>query len=175
MKTLILVVTMMLFTMPALAVTYEWEDAQGTVNFTEDLGNVPKKYRMKARIVGDEEPSPTEVKEGIVKPAPKQQSPGNKEGIPVAKPVDKQVYGGKDAAAWKAEFAAANADLRAGEKQLVELRSRLNDTSGMSRTEYLSIQNTIKNVESSVLEQRKKLNALKQEAEKVEVPADLMD
>jgi hypothetical protein len=166
---------MMLFTMPALAVTYEWEDAQGTVNFTEDLGNVPKKYRMKARIVGDEEPSPAEVKEGMVKPAPKQQTQGNKEGTPVAKPADKQVYGGKDAAAWKAEFAAVNADLRAGEKQLVELRSRLNDTSGMSRTEYLSIQNTIKNLESNLLERRKKLNALKQEAEKAGVPADLMD
>jgi cell division protein FtsL len=45
----------------------------------------------------------------------------------------------------------------------------------MSRSEYLSIQSTIKTIELSVLEQRKKLNELKQEAEKAGVPADLME
>lgn len=175
MKTLMLLLTMTLFTIPALAETYIWEDAQGTVNFAEDLGKVPKKYRKKARVVGEEEAPPTEVKEGKGKPSPQQQTQGVKERVPDAKPDDKLVYGGKAAAAWKAEFSAITPDLKAAEKQLVEYRNRLKDTSGMSRSEYLGIQSTIKAIESSVLEQRKKLNELKQEAEKAGVPADLME
>lgn len=183
MKTFLVVITMAFFAATAFAETYVWEDDNGTVNFTEDLGNVPKKYRKRVRIVGEEEPAAAEVPEGKEKPAVRKQAEGgrgeapqgNKEGAPAAKEDKKAVYGGKDASAWKSEFAGINADLKANEKHLVEFRNRLKDTSGMSRSEYLSIQNTLKSLEYTVLGLRKKLDDLKQEADKAGVPVELME
>ncbi len=183
MKTFLVVITMVFFAVPALAETYTWKDDQGTVNFADDLGKVPKKYRKKARIVGEEEPAAAEVPDGNEKPAVRKQTEGgrgeapqgNKEGAPAAKEDKKAVYGGKDASAWKSEFAGINAELKANEKQLVEFRNRLKDTSGMSRSEYLGIQNTLKSLEYTVLGLRKKLEDLKQEAGKAGVPAELME
>ena len=57
MKAALLVITLVLFAVPVCAETYVWEDEQGTVNFAEDLGKVPKNYRKKARLAGEEEPS----------------------------------------------------------------------------------------------------------------------
>ena len=183
MKTFLMVITMAFFAVTAFAETYVWEDDHGTVNFADDLGKVPKKYRKKARIVGGEEPAPAEVQEEKDKPAVQTQtevgrgeSPqANKAVAPAAKIDMKAVYGGKDASAWKSEFAGINADLKAYEKQLVENRDRLKDTSGMSRSEYLGIQNTLKSLEYTILGQRKKLDDLKQEAGKAGVPAELME
>jgi Domain of unknown function (DUF4124) len=183
MKIFLVVITMVFFAVPALAETYTWKDDQGTVNFADDLGKVPKKYRKKARIIGEEEPAAAEAPEGKEQPAVQQQTEGGrgqapqagKEAAPAAKVNKKAVYGGKDASDWKSEFGGINADLKANEKQLVEFRNRLKDTSGMSRSEYLSIQNTIKSLEYTVLGLRKKLDDLKQEADKAGVPAELME
>ena len=166
-----------LFALPAIAETYTWEDDQGTVNFTEDLGNIPAKYRKKVKIVGEEEVlSPAAIGESE-KPGAKGKGTGElKEGVPSVKQDKKnRVYGGKDADAWKSEFRSLNADLNASEKQLVEYRNRLNDTSSMSRSEYLGLQNTIKSIEYSVVGQKKKLDDLKKEAETAGVPANLME
>ncbi|SRR6266567_3433409 len=183
MKTFLVVIILAFSAGMALAETYTWKDDQGTVNFADDLGKIPKKYRKKARIVGEEEPAAAEVPEGKEQPAlPKQteggrgEAPqGNKGGAPAAKTDMKAVYDGKEASAWKSEFAGINAELKANEKQLVEFRNRLKDTSGMSRSEYLSIQNTLKSLEHTVLGLRKKLDDLKQEADKAGVPAELME
>jgi uncharacterized protein DUF4124 len=167
---------------PAFAETYTWEDDQGTINFTEDLGKVPKKYRKKARIIGEEEPSTAEVKEEKVPPAmqPKESSQGdvsleNKKSAPTSKLDNKAMYGEKDGAAWKSEFAAMKADVKAAEDQLVANRNRLKDISAMSREEYLTLQDTIRSNEKNVLGLRKKFDELKKEAESAGVPAELME
>lgn len=183
MKTLVVFMTMMFFAVPAIAETYIWEDERGTVNFSGDLGNVPKKYRKKARIVGGEEPPSAEAKDEKEKPAARQQADSSKgEAVPVSgksapapEPDKKVVYGGKDADVWKSEFGAVKAELKAAESQLAENRDRLKDTSGMSRQEYLSINNTIKHFEYRVLELRKKLDGLKRDAAAADVPAELMN
>ena len=51
----LLVLLLLLYPLSAVAVTYEWTDEKGTVNFTEDLGNVPKKYRKKVKVLGADE------------------------------------------------------------------------------------------------------------------------
>ena len=168
---------MVFFALPAIAETYTWEDDQGTVNFTEDLGNVPKKYRKKVKVVGEEAlPSP-EVKEGGEKPAAKGKGTGGprKETSAGKQDTKKAMYGGKDADAWKSAFESLNGELKAAEKQLVEYQGRLKDTGSMSRSEYLSIQNTIKSLENAVLVRRKKLDELKSEAGIAGVPAELME
>ena len=175
MKIWILCISMVLFALPVVAETFTWEDDQGTVNFTEDLGKVPKKYRKKVKIVGEEEFPPQEANVGEGKPAVKIKAEGAREPKEKAPAVQQAVYGGKDAKAWQLEYKSLDADVKAAEKQLVEIRNRMKDTSGMSRTEYLNLQSTIKSLESSVLERRKKLDDFKKEAGTAGVPADLME
>ena len=177
MKTGIIVAILVMFAVPAAAVTYTWVDDQGTVNFTEDLGNVPPQFRKKAKVLGAEEettpPAAGETKEEPKPPLQPKESGRTAEKPAVEKKELQKTYGGKSAETWKAEFGQLNAEVKAAEDQLVELRSRLGDLSKMSRGEYLTIQNTIRNSENRVVGLRKKRDALNQEADKAEVPADL--
>jgi uncharacterized protein DUF4124 len=179
MKISVFCISMVLIALSAIADTYTWVDDQGTVNFTEDLGNVPARYRKKVKVFGDVELPPAEVNEGGEKPARKGKVEGAREikpGAPAAgKDKKKAVYGGKESETWKAEFAALDADVKAAEKQLVETRHRMQDTGGMSRYEFLTLQNTLKSLENSVLLRRKKLEELKKEAETAGLPAELME
>ena len=160
----LLAVMILLYPLSALAVTYEWTDERGTVSFTEDLGNVPKKYRKKAKVLGAEE-SDAPRTDAAAEPA--------KAKPAVADEVQtKKQYGGKDEKAWRAEFAAARRELQQAETELADLRARLNDTSKMSRSEYLTIRNTINPSESRVPALKKKLDLLKESADRAGVPAD---
>lgn len=166
---------LMSFAVPAMAETYTWTDDRGTMNFTEDYGRIPKKYRKKARKVGEENAAPPAVETGEAPAAIKPALPvETKEQAPEAVKGEKKAqYGGKDGEAWRNEFGKMRADLKAAEDQLVESRSRLDDTSRMSRSEYLSLQYSIRNIEKRVLELRKQLQELETEATKAEVPAEL--
>jgi hypothetical protein len=177
MKNCIIITILLVFAAPAIAVTYTWMDDRGTVNFAEDLGSIPKKYRKKAKAVGVEEEAapavPRERKEEVT-PVPKVKATESAEEQPVAEKKEfKKIYGDKTAAAWKSEFGQLNADTKAAEDQLVELRAKLSDTSKMSRSDYLSFQKTIRNVEERILGLRKKRDALNEDANKAEVPAEL--
>jgi Domain of unknown function (DUF4124) len=179
MKVFVISIALLIISLPVLAVTYTWEDDQGTVNFTEDLGNVPTKYRKKVKVVGEEDLLPAESDTTVDKTPVKAKvkgAGGAQEGALPAKQFDmKAVYGDKDAAAWKAEYEALDADVKAAEKQLVEYRNRLKDTSTMSRSEYLSIQATIHSIENNVVMRRQKLEELKQQAADAGVPSGLME
>lgn len=180
MKIYLLCIVAVLFALPSFADTYTWVDNQGTVNFTEDLGNVPAKYRNKVKVLSEEEPPPAEVNQGGEKPSAKvkpdaAREPRGEGAKAPGRDKAKMVYGGKTAETWKSEFGALDADLKASEKQLVETRNLVKDTSGMSRTDYLTIQNTLRAIENSVLMRRKKIEDLRREAEAAGVPTGLMD
>ncbi len=168
-----------LVALPVLADTYTWVDDQGTVNFTEDLGNVPPKYRKKVRILGEEAPPPSTTNEGGEAPAAKEKggAAARVKGAPQGAGEDgkKEIYGGKDVERWKSEFAAANAELKSSETLLSEYQDRLKDTSNMSRAQYLSIQNSIKSLENSVRVRKNRLDELKRNAEAAGVPASAME
>jgi hypothetical protein len=153
----LLVLLLLLVPFAANAVTYEWTDEAGTVNFTEDLGHVPKKFRKKAKVLnGDDAP------QIIVDPEP---AKGNKEaGAPKKGGLSKEQL------AQRNEYATAKANLKAAENEAAELRARLNDTSKMSRTEFLTLQNTLKQAEFRVQEQKKKVDQLRISAEKAGIP-----
>jgi hypothetical protein len=176
MRTVIMIAVLTLFAVPALAVTYEWVDKQGTVNFTEDLGNVPKEYRKQVKIVGEEEDKSTAVSEdssGEAKGG--SQAKGKDKDTAQAAPEkeQKKSYGGKSADAWKREFADVNGKIRSEEEQLADLKDRMKDTSKMSRGEYLSIQMSINASESKLKSLRQKLDSLTSEADRAGVPSDL--
>lgn len=162
MKKLLLVV-LLVYPMTALAATYQWTDERGTVNFAEDLGKVPKKYRKKARLLDDAGGGVPQVTETTTE-------------LPKAKgddePKAKKSFGGKDESAWRREFAGANYNIRQSESEIAALKGRLSDTSKMSRVEYLSIQNSIKNMESRLQQQKQALDSLREAADRAGVPAE---
>jgi hypothetical protein len=174
MKTSIIVAILVLLAVPVGAVTYMWEDSQGTVSFTEDLGSIPQKYRKKAKILGAEEevapPAPVQMKEEL---KPGQRDKGKGETIEQAAPAEKKkTYGGKTGDTWRMEFAQNRRDIKAAEDQLDELQGRMKDTSKMSRGEYLSIQLEVKSVESRLQRLKSKRDALTEEARRAGVPAE---
>ena len=167
----LLVAMLLLFPLSALGETYQWTDEQGTVNFAEDLGKVPKKYRKKAKPLGDgaEAAPQSAAPQGAVKgtePAPKVQGKGEGEL------KEKQLFGGKDEVAWRREFVGARHSVKLAESDLADLRLRLSDTSKMSRTEYLSIQNGIKQLEVRLQQQQMRFDQLREQADKLGVPQE---
>jgi hypothetical protein len=177
------VVFLLLFTVPAFAETYKWVDDKGTVNFTENLGSVPKKYRKNVKIIDGNEaavPQVTDIDESSKGKAKAKADVNNEtkdgDGATAGKERNKKtVYAGKDETVWKAEFRKLNADIRASEEQLDEINARLSDPSKLSRSEFVSLQNTVKNIDYRLKELRKKLDTLDEAATKAGVPAELRD
>jgi len=160
----LLVVLLLLYPLSASAVTYEWTDESGTVNFTEDLGNVPKKYRKKAKVLGADESGTPQIIENTEPVKGKPRDAGNVK--------EKKAPGAKEEAALSNEYRSAKANLDATEQEIVELRARMEDTSKMSRSEYLTLQNTLKQDEFRVQDQRKKVDQLREKADKAGVSLD---
>ncbi|MFZ3209288.1 MAG: DUF4124 domain-containing protein, partial [Geobacteraceae bacterium] len=180
---LLVSIALLAFTTSVHAETYKWIDDKGTINFTEDLGNVPPKYRKTVRIVGvEEESGSAETAGNADKGGPEKDSAAAepkgkvKEVAPSGKQENKKtLYGDKDAETWRREYGIVKSDLRGVEEQLVANRKMLQDTTKMSRGEYLGITNTNKALESRILDLREKLNALKQSATSAGVPTDLLE
>ena len=160
----LLAVLLLVYPLSALAQTYEWTDERGTVNFAEDLGKVPKKYRKKVKVVGGEESGAPQTSEVVEPLKPKQK-------VDESSKV-KKLYGGKDDSAWRKEFAAAQGDLQRNESELAELQGRLGDTSKMSRSEYLALQNTLNHAKNRQQLLQKKLDLLRESADRLGVPAE---
>ena len=173
MKTSIIVAILMLLAVQVEAVTYMWEDNQGTVSFTEDLGSIPQKYRKKAKIVGEEDVAPSAAEQTKEEFKAGQRDKGRGETIEQAVPaVQKKTYGKKSGDTWRREFAQNRMDIKASEDQLDEHRGLLKDTSKMSRGEYLSIQLDVKSAESRLQRLKAKRDALTEEANRAGVPAE---
>lgn len=161
----LLVAMLLLYPLSAMATTYEWTDEQGTVHFAEDLGKVPKKFRKKARMIGDESGAPQTTvlpENGTAKKSKVQES----EKGPT-------LYGGKDADAWRREFARARWEVQSCQSSISQLQGRLSDPSKMSRGEYLSIQNSIKNEEARLQGLQRKLDQLEESADRAGLPKDM--
>lgn len=156
------------------AETYTWVDEQGTVNFTEDFSQVPKKYRKKAQIRGDMGPSlPAMIESTGESGGGEGSSAASAAGSAVdGAPKKEELYGGRSGESWKMELLRLKSDMESTNSQIEELSRRLSDTSGLSRTEYLSIRNSIKNLEYHRQELNRKLSSLNDDASRVGVPAE---
>lgn len=164
----LLLLLLLLYPMTAAAETYQWTDERGTVNFAEDLGKVPKKYRKKARKVG-EDAMETPAQGGR---AAGERQPASPAATPKAEEPkgSKKLYGERDEATWRRDFQQAAANLEAAESELATLKGRLADTSRMSRSEYIAIQNSIRHGETRVQELTRRMNLLKETADRYGVP-----
>jgi hypothetical protein len=176
MKTAIIVAILVMFAVPAVAVTYEWEDSQGTINFTEDLGSIPKQYRKKAKVLGaEEEVAPAENGQGDVPGETVTGSGAKEQGKSAEQPAveKKKTFGGRSADSWKNDFADIDRKIKSEDEHLGDLKSSIQDTSKLSRGEYLSIQLSIKESENRLKRLREKLDTLNSDANRAGVPAEL--
>jgi len=165
----LLVLLLLVYPLSASAVTYEWTDDGGTVSFTEDLGNVPKKYRKKVKVLGADDSGTPQIIESAepVKPKPKETG-AQKEGTQ----KEKKTTSAREEAALRNDYFNAQANLQAAEQEIADLRARMEDTSTMSRTEYLSIQNSLKQDEFRVKDLKKKVDQAREKAEKAGVDVE---
>ncbi|RNC67387.1 MAG: DUF4124 domain-containing protein [Desulfuromonadales bacterium] len=162
---------------PSFADIYKWVDERGVVSYTEDLGKVPVKYRKKVTVITDAPPPAAEVTETVVEQGGKQKKPvveqKDVQKTPVLKQEKKTVYGGKDEAAWKAEFDKLRSDIKVYEGELAERKAKIANPGTMSRGEYLGLQTEVKRIDEKLADLNGKLNALKESAQKAGVPAEL--
>jgi hypothetical protein len=160
----LLVALLLAYPLSAMAQTFEWTDQHGDIHFTDDRGKIPKKYRKRARTLGDDSGQP--VISETTEPTKKKGAKGEDAG------QGKNLYGGKDEAAWRNEFKGAKGAVQRTKADIAEVRGRLADTSNMSRSEYLSLQATVNHLQSRLEGQQKKLDQLQESADKAGVPAD---
>lgn len=162
----------------AQADIYKWVDQRGTVNYTEDLGKVPKKYRKKVTVIPEGGAPAAEVTETVVERGGKEKKPetGQKEveNAPAPKQEKKKVvYGGKDEDAWKTEFRTLRSEIKANEAELAARRGRLANPGTMSRGDFLGVQREAKRIEETLTGLNTKLNALEESAQRAGVPLEL--
>lgn len=169
---------LVLLAVPALcsAELYKWVDQKGHIGYSDDLSKVPDKYRNNA-IVGENgeqaaemgenaEPVDEGKKEKEVKKEPENDVKGQ------TKSKEKRTYDGKTGDAWKKDFARQKYEVKSLEEQAVGLKERMADGRKKSRGEYLSLQNTLRDLEVRIEKAKGKLGALNEAADKGDVPAE---
>jgi len=121
MKTNVAVIVVMLSVLasaPMLyADTYSWTDDNGTVNFTENRGDIPRKYRKQVKRLDDMSPD-----EPIIKSIPPKITPqteGEKSPSKVGDSITK--YNGKTYDQWKQELNERETSMSDIRKKIDEL------------------------------------------------------
>ena len=169
---------LVLLAVPALcsAEVYKWVDEKGDTGYSDDLGKVPDKYRNNAIAVENDEPAVEIVessetvnsvkKEKEVKKEREKDVKGQEKG------KDKRTYDGKAGEVWKQDFARQRHQVKSLEEQSTGLKERMASGSKMSRGEYLTLQNTQRDLDVRLGKAKEKLDALNEAADKAEVPAE---
>lgn len=173
-----IILMLLILTMPAVcsAEIYKWIDEKGEYNFADDLGKVPKKYRDKVLQTDKAEPAVEVLEKVEPETAPKKSGESKGEAAATGEnktaPKAKPLYGGKDGEGWKRDFARQKNELKSLEEQSDGIRERMAKPDKMSRGEYLSLQNTVRDLEVRIGISRKKLQSLSDAADRAEVPED---
>ncbi|MBI1922584.1 MAG: DUF4124 domain-containing protein [Geobacter sp.] len=180
MKVRMFICLILLVSLPALvqAEIYRWVDNRGTVHYTDNLGNIPAKYRSKATLIDEGVGGQPEIREVTEEPKEKQppavKEGGEKEGISrESTERKKKVYGDKDEDAWRREFVRVRSELQRTEELLAERRKRLGETDKLSRSQYLALQYDVTNLEKRLETLRGKLSELETAANRAGVPPAL--
>ncbi|HZV82163.1 MAG TPA: DUF4124 domain-containing protein [Geobacteraceae bacterium] len=173
-----MMIFLVLLALPAVccAEIYKWVDERGQVGYADDLGKVPAKYRKSATLVNSQEPAVEiiEKNEGEKEPhkggeaRQGQAATGEEKTKAKAKPL----YDGKDGETWKRDFARQKNDIKSLEENAAGIRARMANPGKMSRGEYLTLQNTVRDLEVRISTAQKKLEDLTSAADRAEVPAE---
>lgn len=176
----LIILTLLLLTVPALcsAEIYKWVDEKGQTGYSDDLGKVPKKYRDSAFVTEKEEQA-VEVLEGSGTPKTTRKGSEGKGDVKgegetkgKGKDKDKPTYDGKTGEAWKQDFARQKYEVKSLEDHAKSIKERLADPSKISRGEAVTLQNTLRDLDSRLGKARNKLDILNDAAETAGVPGE---
>ncbi len=174
MRLMLTIMMALLWAMPLMlmAETYSWVDGQGTVNFTDDYSQVPRKYRTKVKRLDttDEQPAPTshEPEAGTANQSPQPQGGGNV----VPPDAGSDAYGGRKAGVWQQEFRARGLELKRLEQQLVNLEALIKNPVGIPRERLSGLSQEFKDTQRQYNEALKRYNEFNDEANKAGLPAE---
>lgn len=163
-KMIALFIAMFAFSV-AQAEVYQWVDRQGVVHFTDDLDNVPARYRKKVKTI--ESAAPGE------RPIPPAAAPA-----PAAKKAE--LYGGRDQNWWSTTFRMARGELRTAREQLAGKqesltalrRKRVIYQRTRDRIAYNELKEEIGRDEEKIKQLQEKLANLESEADRAGVPPE---
>lgn len=174
MRSILFFMTALLWALPLMAETYSWVDGQGTVNFTDDYSQIPRKYRNKVNKREDVAPSPTvqvpkTENSGAANAAPKEGDTKRPGATATASP--EQVFGEKKASEWQREFRERDAELErldAKVKELAEIRKKAQ----VSGPEQVDLYKQHRAALETYNESIKRFNELNDAANQAGVPAE---
>ncbi len=167
----LLTLLMVVWACSAAAETWEWIDAQGTVSFTDEVHNIPKRYRGSAKKLGGERPPAT--------PAPLlpggdtsgSSAPGQPVAPPAAKP--RESYGGMSASQWREAFTSLNGEIRGVDGELKEKQRLLKEPGTLSRGDYLRLEDEVRRLSASLTALLARWELLNKSATAANVPGEL--
>jgi hypothetical protein len=172
MRTIIL--TLLLLATPLLcsAEIYKWVDEKGQTGYSDDLGKVPKKYRDNAVVTEKQEQAVEIIEKSEPEKSSKKGADGKGESDTKGKEKDKPTFDGKTGAAWKQDIARQKYEVKSLEDQAAGIKERMADGSKLSRGEYVSLQNTQRDLDVRIGKAKTKLEALLDAADKAGVPGE---
>lgn len=165
---------LLLWAAPLLAETYTWVDGQGTVNFTDDYSQIPRKYRKKARRLDIEVEQAAPAPGESVTPAAGQvrQPQAGAGGSAAPANDDKETYAGRPAGAWQQEFKAQGTEVKRLERQLVDLEALVKNPVGVSQERIFGLPREFKDTQVQYNEALKRYNELNDAANKAGLPGE---
>lgn len=168
-------VLLLLLAVPAIcaAEIYKWVDDRGQVGYVDDLGKVPKKYRDNAVTTEKQEQAVEVVEKTTTGPAPRKEADKKSEPAETsAKDKEKPLFDGKDGATWKREFARQKQEIKTLEDHAVNIKERMAEGNKISRGEYLTLQNTQRDLDVRIAKAKKKLDTMTEAADRADLPAE---
>jgi len=168
------IVTLLLLAVPVLcsAEIYKWVNEKGQTGYSDDLGKVPKKYRDKAVVVEKEAQAVEIIEKSEPEKSPKKGAEGKSDADNAGKGKEKPLFDGTPGEVWKQDFARQKHEVKSLEDQAAGIKERMADGSKISRGEYVTLENTLRDYEVRIGKAKKKLDALNAAAEKAGVPAE---
>jgi uncharacterized protein DUF4124 len=173
------ILALVLLAIPAVcsAEIYKWVDERGQTGYADDLGKVPKKYRDNAAVVEKQEQPVEIIDKGEVDKSPKKGGEAKDDASgDKSKGKDKDkakpLYDGKSGEDWKRDLARLKHEVKSLEEQSAGIKERMAEGSKVSRGEYLTLQNTQRDLEVRIDKAKKKLEKASEAAEAAGVPAD---
>jgi hypothetical protein len=167
-----IVLVLVMFACPAVcAETFEWIDGKGVVHFTDNLDNVPVKFRKKMQIR-------TSAPGGSGDAAVEKLQPPEVAAPPPQ--IKELLYGGHNELWWRSSFADAQGEIKKSQDQLVEKKQSLSELhrkrvifqKPSDREAYFALADEISVAEEKIKTLQAQFAVLQAEADTVGVPQE---
>ena len=113
---IIVMLLVFVFSSPATADLYQWQDEKGSVHIVDDILLVPSKYKNKVKVIKTK-PSEQAPAQQDIQPPPETETPSEQE----------ELYGDHPLSWWKEEFSQKKQEISELKKTIEEQKSYIAD------------------------------------------------